>query len=368
MASYFLYGYYGFGNFGDDLLLQTLITGIRARDPEARFVVRARAPVEAFAADAGVRFLLIEDILEDRRRGRIAKFLTYRAALLAEVRRCDVSLVGGGTLFIDKGRFNWTLVFMHELLRAARAAGRRTVIIGVAIDILAHPLSVWLVRRIFALAGFAAVRDALSLAYFQSGGQTPRLASDLAWLWHRPALQAAPRLRRAVGLNFIDYFRTSTKNEMAHQAYRDALLRMLERHGAEYDFHLVVLQRGIGQRDDWFDEAFRAHVPQGQVFHVDGAAALGLALSHLDAIVTTRFHLALLAARENIPTCVIDHELKLTSLAQDLGLPTVPMYEFIGADVAQDPIERLQAWDAGRTQRAVRRQEQLAQVNLEWLV
>ena len=37
---YFLYGYFGFKNFGDDLLLKILIENIEKRDKEAFFYIK----------------------------------------------------------------------------------------------------------------------------------------------------------------------------------------------------------------------------------------------------------------------------------------------------------------------------------------
>jgi polysaccharide pyruvyl transferase WcaK-like protein len=366
VAKYFVYGYYGFGNFGDDLLLDVLVARIRQSDPDAEFVIRVREPIPVLAGDAKVRFLFAESILEQQGRSRFVRFRKYRAALMAEARRCDVMVVGGGTLFIDKGRFNWSLLFVHEAVRAAKRAGRKVVVTGVAIDILAHPLSLWLTRRIFSMADFSAVRDSLSLAYFQDWKSPPVLSADLVWLKDLPVAVRPVRGRRAVGLNFIDYFRSSTQLDEGHRAYRSSLLRLIERHRHECDFHLIALQKGLGQRDDWFAEEFREIVPQGRLIYIDSEQSLCPALESVDAVVTTRFHLALLAARAGVATCIVDHELKLTSLAQDLALPSVPLAEFLLVDGA-DPIERLRSWDPEVTRRAAGRMGGRAVMNFAWM-
>lgn len=363
---YFLYGYYGFGNFGDDLLLDVLISGIRSHDNDALFAVRAREKVPAFAGDPDVRFVLAESILEDRRHSKVRRFLSYRSALVAEVRESDVMVIGGGTLFIDKGRPNWSLVLLFEAVKAARSAGKKIVVTGVAIDILAHPLSVFLTQRIFAMADFSAVRDSLSLAYFQSARNVPVLSADLAWLkpLHAPVSQL--RRRRAIALNLIDYFRSTVESLEAHRTYREKVWEMIERHRGEVDFHVIALQKGIGQRDDWFADELVACFPEAKVFYVDGMDGLAIALANVDAIITTRFHLALLAARAGVPVCIIDHELKLTSLAHDLSLPAQSLAEFLEA-TKPDPVDRLCRWSHDETARAASRMAARASVNFDWL-
>jgi polysaccharide pyruvyl transferase WcaK-like protein len=366
MARYFVYGYYGFSNFGDDLLLEVLMENIRRRDSAATFVVRARAPIPALIDDPSVSFFLAESILEEQRKSRLSRFWRYRRAITEVARRCDVMVIGGGTLFIDKGKLNWSLLFLHQAARAARHAGRKVVIAGVAIDILANPFSLWLTRRIFALADFSTVRDVLSLAYFPDWKAKPRLTSDFAWLKTLPRRADAERPRRMIGLNFIDYFRTSTQSVENHEAFRRAITLLIERHRSNADFALIALQRGLGQRDDWFMEEFRALVPHAPIIYIEDDASLAAALDRVDAVVTTRFHLALLAARQGITTCIIDHELKLTSLAQELHLPSLTMAEFLMSE-SSDPIERLDDWNGPRTALAATRMAGRSELNFAWM-
>ncbi len=366
MARYFVYGYYGFGNFGDDLLLEVLMENIRRRDPAATFVIRARATISALNDDPSVSLLRAETILEEQGRSRLSRFWRYRRAIIEVARQCDVMVIGGGTLFIDKGKPNWSLLFLHEAARAARGAGRKVVITGVAIDILANPFSLWLTRRIFALSNFSAVRDVLSLAYFPDWKTKPCLTSDFAWLKTLPQPIKAERRRRTIGLNFIDYFRTSTQSGESHAEFRREILLLIERHRSHADFALIALQRGIGQRDDWFLEDFRALMPNAPMIYIEDEASLAAALDRIDAVVTTRFHLALLAARRGIATCVIDHELKLTSLAQELHLPSITMTEFLLSQ-SEDPIERLDDWDGPRTALAAERMARRSELNFAWI-
>lgn len=366
MARYFVYGYYGFGNFGDDLLLDVMLSRIRQHDPDAEFIIRARAPIAAFAADDKVRFLLAEPILEQRS-SRLSRFRRYRNLLAEQARRCDVLVIGGGTLFIDKGRFNWSLLFLHETVRSAKQAGRQVIVTGVAIDILAHPFSLWLTRRIFALADFTAVRDSLSLAYFPDWSVPPKLAADLAWLKSLQPLLRPAHLRKVVGLNFIDYYRSTIQSDAGHVAYQARLRQLIEHHRDTCDFQLIALQKGIGQRDDWFTDEFLQLVPKGRIIYVTDEQSLRDALESVDAVVTTRFHLALLAARQAVPTCIVDHELKLTALAQELFIPTVSLLEFILTE-SVDPIKRLNAWDAHATSEAVSRMTERAKMNFAWML
>lgn len=364
---YFVYGYYGFGNYGDDLLLAVLLARIRVADPGASFVIRARSPVSALAEDPQVRFLLAEGILEDHSHKRISRFYRYLKALCTEARDCDFFVIGGGTLFIDKGKLNWSLLFLYAAVRSAKRNHRQVVISGVAIDIMANPLSLWFTREIFKLANFAAVRDTLSLAYFQDREVPPCLAADLVWLKPHPVVSRTPRSRQVVGLNFIDYYRTSSPSVEGHEALRKRLGNLIKQYREEIDFHLIALQKDVGQRDDWFLEEFRRIVPGGRISYIYDESTLSETLECVDAVITTRFHLALLAAQSGTPACIIDHELKLTSLAQDLMLPTIPLVDFVQGETALDPIQRLKSFDSEATMKVVAKIAKRAERNFDWL-
>src|ERR1700692_3908908 len=102
---YLLYGYYGQGNFGDDMLLQAMIEGIHRRDPDAFFAVHSSAAVARYADDPRVQFTALSRHLDQVRR-RPWRLMVYLAGFARWIARSDVLVIGGGTLFIDKGRFN----------------------------------------------------------------------------------------------------------------------------------------------------------------------------------------------------------------------------------------------------------------------
>src|ERR1035441_1204249 len=156
---YFLHGYYGFGNFGDDLLLQGLIEGIRKRDADAYFNVHNLNPVETYVGDSRVVF----------------------TALARWINRSDVLVIGGGTLFIDKGRINVSLAFLYLAVWWARMRRKRVVVVGVGVDDLTHPVCRWLTRQIMTSAEFVAVRESMSLPYVSHRSkENTRLSADLA--------------------------------------------------------------------------------------------------------------------------------------------------------------------------------------------
>jgi polysaccharide pyruvyl transferase WcaK-like protein len=255
---YFLYGYYGYGNFGDDVLLRAMVDGICANDTDARFLVHNLDPAPGYGSDPRVRFTHLARYLANIRR-RPWRLATYLVRLVHCLGKSDVLVIGGGTLFIDKGRFNLSLALLHCAVLIAKLMRMPVIVAGVGVDRLTHPLGRRLTRAILGAADFVAVREARALPY--AAHRRPdrtKLAGDLALALDIGTIASPLRLRRRVGLCFIDYFRTTEPSAADHTAYEAAILRLIRGHRDSHDFVCITFQRGIGQRDDWLVPILRA--------------------------------------------------------------------------------------------------------------
>ncbi len=364
---YFLYGYYGQGNFGDDVLLRAMIEGIRQRDLAACFNVYNFNPVPGYANDGGVRFTGLARYTESIRK-RPWRLALYLALLARWLMRSDVMVIGGGTLFIDKGRLNFSLALLYLGVLLAKAMDKRVVVAGVGVDRLGHKASLWLTRHIVGAAEFVAVREATALPYIaQCSPQRTRLAADLALAVDLGGLPARPAgARPVIGLCFIDYFRTVEMSAPDHAAYEAAIFRVVEKYRHAWDFVCITFQRGVGQRDDWLVPHWLNRYPESAVLHVDSIDSARAAIAAVDVIVTTRFHLGLRGIIWGKPVVVIDHELKMASLANDFGLPAIPIAAFTsGQDI---DLQRLLATcDRGAIARRLAAQRERVALNFAWL-
>src|SRR5262249_3854310 len=162
-------------------------------------IVRSFDAVPGFENDASVAFTRIERRLS-KVRSKLGRLGLALYDYMKHVTACDVLVIGGGTLFIDKGRPSVSLALLYLTALYARVMGRRVVIIGVAMDILTHPISLWLTRRILGLASFVAVRDSLSLPYVAHlDPARVRCTADLAFLLDPVPAARARSARTVVG-------------------------------------------------------------------------------------------------------------------------------------------------------------------------
>jgi len=365
---YFLYGYYGYGNFGDDLLLQGVIEGIRSRDAHSEFFVYSLNDVQFYASDPSVKFTRLAHLMENIRT-RPARFTTYLAGLGRWISGSDVFVIGGGTLFIDKGGMSVSLLVLYLAILWAKLWRKPVVIIGVGVDCLTHPVSRWLTKRIMGAADFVAVRDSLSQPYVSHRHpEQTRLSADLALsLKFEPLAAAPPRFRPVLGFCFIDYYRTVDISEVGHARYEAAIKSFLESCKKHYNLLCITFQRGIGQRDDWLEPMLRAHFPDANIVHVDTLEAARSMAARVDVLVTMRFHLGILGIMWGKPIVIIDHEQKMAALAKDFSLPSISLQEFIsGAQLDMQGL--LATYDANRTSARLAIERDRVATNFEWML
>lgn len=366
---YFLYGYYGHGNFGDDLLLHSLISGIQQRDRAAECIVKSRGQVPWILTLKNVHFSETDRVFESGS-GRLVKGVRHLVALLREVNNADVFIIGGGSLFIDKGRRNFSLLFLWCAARFAKLRHRRVIITGVGFDILSNSFSLWLSRGIVALADFVAIRDAVSLSYLDHlPVPNIRLAADLVLA--DPTIvpanrEGAGRKRKVIGICLIDYFRTVDISAIKHEAYLNRVAELLRQNQDRFDFCCLAFQEGVGQRDDWMYQELKGQFPTLSYKHISLRADLEFLRDEIDLVITTRFHLGLLACMLDKPVAIISHELKLAALALDLALPTVFMEEFIEGQ-GVELVEMLEQFDCKDLAGKLDRQRVRAKRNFDWL-
>jgi polysaccharide pyruvyl transferase WcaK-like protein len=374
---YFIYGYYGFGNFGDDLMLSAIVHQISARDSAARFTVKCRAPVDGLGP--AVEFLTAETILESPqpawRRG-----LRYLGALFQGLRGHDWLVIGGGALFLDKGAFNKSLALLWCLAVRARLMGVRIAVIGVSCDLLASPASLWLTRSIFRMAEVVTVRDQFSYDYARYFGcRHVRLCADLAFASPQLTTEsvAAVQARRMshgettgrlrIGICLVDYFAVYEPDAARRQAFIERAAASLLKHAAEAEYLYISLQEGQGLGDDRIHAALADKVEFAGYRSVHTLAdALDLC-SELDGMLTMRYHLGLLGAPLGVRVAALCHELKLVSVSLMPGVIAVSLPQFVAGESA-DPIGDLVAVRAPAPDRldmdALRRQ---AIANFDWL-
>lgn len=330
----FLYGYYGFGNVGDDLLLNTVVTSTLKFSPDARFVVRSLCPVEGVLPSAQVEFVALEQIMSDQRLSRGSRLGRYLLNTWKSLAGCTHLVFGGGTLFHarDNSPVNLALIFM--LVAMARLRGLEVYALGVGVAPLNGSLPRRLMQGILGRAADFAVRDESSLRNCQG-------------------LRYKAPLRSTADLVFSLPLPVISRNQVAERKPVVAITLAASDigNGGEHQHFLLQLALALEQlvKTGWsicflaFQELDLAGIRvsdtalfkrvQSSVTNLDGtvvrmsasSAEITRLFSTIDVVAGMRFHGHVLAAMQGIPFVGFGRDEKLKDLCSHLAMPFLDM-------------------------------------------
>lgn len=158
MSRYVISGYYGFGNAGDEAILQAIIDSLQAQDSQADITVFSAQPSRT--------------ALEHR--VRVAPRTSF-TQIVAALRQTDLFISGGGGLLQDTTSSR-SLLYYLGLLTLARGLGCKTMVYANSIGPISQPGNKWLARYVLDKTDYITVRDQLSLSLLSElGVRKPRI-------------------------------------------------------------------------------------------------------------------------------------------------------------------------------------------------
>ena len=299
-------GYYGFGNAGDEAILQATIAGIRQHVPQADITVLSSDPAVTAAA-TGVRSL---------HRYRLRD-------LLCCMKPGGLLISGGGGLFQDVTSRR-SLLYYLGILRLARARGMKTMVYAQGVGPLYQASSRAMVRAVLARVNCITVRDRGSADLLGLMGLSATVIADPAF-----ALAPAPRGRDRTILTAAGVPGDQPIIAVALRPWaaftndaRTAVAWALGRQAAAHSAHIVLID--MHPSADGVESAALAQTLGGICTRLDGpyspeeiAAVLGIST----AVVAMRLHAIILASLSGIPSVALSYDPKVTVVCGQLGLP-----------------------------------------------
>ena len=177
-------GYYGFGNTGDEAVLDGMLASLRLAGVDARVTVLSADPARTIAAHPGVMSI---------HRYKPAQVLRGLAA-------SDLVISGGGSLMQDVSSAK-SVYYYLAVIRLAQMLGRRTMVFAQGIGPLTRSSARTWVARVLNKTSAITVRDLDSAQLLESIGvkRPVDLVADPAFLVE-PDLEAADRILASNGL------------------------------------------------------------------------------------------------------------------------------------------------------------------------
>lgn len=312
----FFTGYYGMGNFGDDLFGITALEHVHRWSgvTEARLIgpslegTRGRGTVPDRLGDAYAR---------DDRIGQLLRL----GAQVDGRRRADLLVHAGGSLFKD--------------YRGARAVADRLVgkrmkraALGVSIGPFATVEAERRVREYLARFDFISVRDDVSLDWLASSGlDVPHfIAGDLVGaLSLPPARQTGP----ALGISLANFARFSPSDDDASSLYYRSLVDAAVEAAKARGLRLAAFDLHGGQvNGDWQWANFVARQGENAGVKVDiysrrdmNSLEIVQEIGGCDAMISARLHGGIVAYLSGVPLVMVEYEPKCTGFLDDIGQP-----------------------------------------------
>lgn len=341
MTTIFLYGYYGFGNVGDDLLLAAIMQRLHMGGRNTAFVVRSLNTVPSLVGEH-VRFTCQEKILLRQNASKWQRLTEYLRVSWRMLAGCQVVVFGGGTLFHARGGSlaNLLLIFLTVLL--ARVRGAKVFAIGVGVAELPVGLPRMLMAGILALLEDFAVRDKTSWENCLKiwGAGRIRRTADLVFALPMPkrSLLRIPSVGKTIGVTLaasdigqgaarypqlFSALRVDLANFVA-DGWKVRLLSFQELHESGTTVSDGSLLDAIGLVGEGV-ELIRVASDPGELFRQFEA---------LDIIVGMRFHGLVLAALMGKSFVGIGRDSKLVDFCRDLGMPFLPMASLLPGEIS----------------------------------
>jgi polysaccharide pyruvyl transferase WcaK-like protein len=164
MKKIYLYGYFGFGNAGDNWFLQSVVGFLDNLFPGSRFIVRSYASVCGIQVHNGtIVFQCAEPILSDTSLSRMRRLVCYLRVQWRDLKGCRYFVFSGGTVFhACNGNYaNIILILLSVVM--ARMRGASVYAIGVGVGNLSAIFPRFVFSTIVRLSRLFMVRDHGSL-------------------------------------------------------------------------------------------------------------------------------------------------------------------------------------------------------------
>jgi len=169
-------GYYGFNNAGDDVVLYGIISSLRREQPHISLSVLSNQP-ERTAALFGI---------EAHNRWRLS-------TIVRELSRCDLLVMGGGTLMQDVTSPRSVLYYLG-IVTIAKMLGKPVVFYAQGFGPVVKPFSRFMINKVVNKVDVITVRDFESGEDFKACGVKAPLyvTADPALTIHPDEIDAAP--------------------------------------------------------------------------------------------------------------------------------------------------------------------------------
>ncbi len=339
-----LSGYYGFGNMGDEAILESLCRSIHAIDGSIEVTVLSKDPAftEATHDCKAVR--------------RFSPAHVYRA-----IKKCELLISGGGSLLQDNTSTR-SLIYYLAVIRLAHRLGKKTMLFANGIGPVTRPSNRRRVRDTVELADCVTLRDPDSLNELRAMGVARAdlvESGDAVFTLPAPSHRRAQQILDAIGLSG-PFVTAAVRPIKDAPEYLDRIAALCDgitdRYGLQVLF--IAMQPSVDEPVSWeIRDRMKnsAMILTGDYTPMDIMAVIGegrIALS-------MRLHSLIFAACTATPTLGFDYDPKVASYLAMLDMPEITSIAEMDVTEALDKVDMLLRGRAELAQKLRQRREEI---------
>lgn len=305
---FLLSGYYGFGNLGDEALLEVIVSQLKTRYPYAEIDVLSAAPEQTS------RDLSVESTARwDARAVRTA------------IDRADIVLSGGGGLLQNATSLR-SLMYYAGILRTTAKANRKAMIFAQSIG----PLDFWgrkIVKEWCKGVDAATVRDARStqlLSALLPDVKVERTA-DPVFLYDMEEDDASLDAE-GIGPESDPLVIFSARKAQGLKERIDVLARAADRFAQVHGARVAFLPLGGAPDAEVSTQVIRKCKTAPMLLPECPLPRAASIIKRARVVVGMRLHALILAARYAVPFLAIPYDPKVGALCDDLEYPLPPLF------------------------------------------
>jgi polysaccharide pyruvyl transferase WcaK-like protein len=316
------FGFYGWGNIGDEATLQGFARLVGSRRPRSPAWIASRNPAHTARVEPSFRYYAAEG------RDLRARWAQYRS---------DAVAFAGGTPIMD-GLGEWPLAVVAPLVEAAAERGRRVAFVGIGTEGLHRTASRDLVaKRLAPHVEQWTVRSIHDRARLTSWGVSPdrvTVAADMAWMLppattdfgrgHLGALHVRDDAS-IVGVNVNNEAVILEREPQFFETLASFLDDLIEARGVHVLFFCSEI-RPDPEYDHASAQRVRAamrHGPATTIFPNQywSPQQLQSLIACCQLVLSTRYHVCLFSALQQVPFVALQRSDKVRDLCTDIEWP-----------------------------------------------
>lgn len=303
MQKVLISGYYGFDNFGDDAILQVIVSELKQHLNNPKITVISGNPAKTskiYDVDSVYTFNFKE--------------------IKNKMESCNVFISGGGSLLQDATSFRSFLYYLGLIVLAKFWYRKKTIVFAQGIGPISTIVARMLTAKVLKKLNLVSVRDKESQSFLKKLGVNSVLTTDPVWALPLVTDNKFLKVDKInVGIQLRSWKTLKNKN-----------INVLANILAEKFNNEKICLNLISLQDSHDLEITRklkeALVSKNLKSEISIFSELSIAesiniLGKLDYLLGMRYHACLISANFNVPTLALSYDPKVTSLALEAKIP-----------------------------------------------